>query len=386
MRAHTRWSVTVAAALAGLLAVSSAGVAVAAGNHAGAAAAHAAPATYRTEPGRLYHVAGTSWRDIWAVGLEPNSSLIEHFNGRTWSVSYDKPVGWFYGVAAVSPDDAWAVGGTNWLSPSQNLIMHWNGNSWREVPVPSPAGGGYLTSVAAVSATSAWAVGEIAPGGPGSPGAAVPLIEHWNGHRWYVQQFPHPVGGGEFNGVTATSTDNVWAVGATGSSSPNQALIEHWNGHKWSIVTTHAPPGGTYLQGVTAVSGHDAWAAGFIESANVVGLILHWNGYRWRVERSPNPTGNTLLWSVAATSHTNAWAVGYTNSNSCNPGYPGCESIILHWNGVRWAVTANPNPPSEYLNFLGGVFATSQRNAWAVGSTDFQITLIEHWNGRSWHD
>ena len=388
MQALTRWSRAVPVALAGLLAAAAApatwagasATAPAAAAHP--AGAHAAPASYLTEPGRLYHVTGTSWRDIWAVGLMPNSSLIEHWNGHAWSVSYDNPAGYFYGVAAVTPKDAWAVGGTNWFSPSQNLILRWNGRSWRQVPSPSPSGGGYLTAVAATSANSAWAVGLIAPGGPGAPGTDVPLIEHWNGRTWYVQRFPHPVNGGEFGSVAATSSSNVWAVGETGSTNPNQALIEHWNGHKWSEVASHAPAG-VYLQGVTAVSTHDAWAVGYTEGPYYHSLILHWNGYRWRVERSPDPTGSTNLSGVAATSHTNAWAVGYTNPNTCDPN---CGAVIFHWNGTEWSVAATPNPPSVYLNFLGGVFVTSNRNAWAVGTTDWASTLIEHWNGTSWSD
>ena len=112
-------------------------------------------------------------------------------------------------------------------------------------------------------------------------------------------------------------------------------IIEHWNGPKWSIVAGHAPGGGTYLQGVTAISAHDAWA------------------------------------------------VSYTNPNTCDPD---CGATILHWNGTYWSVAATPNRPSGYLNLLGGVVATSKRNAWAVGTTDWQPTLIDHWNGTSRSD
>jgi hypothetical protein len=33
---------------------------------------------------------------------------------------------------------------------------------------------------------------------------------------------------------------------------------------------------------------------------------------------------------------------------------------------------------------LYGVAATSPRNAWAVGTTDYQSTLIARWNGQAW--
>lgn len=126
------------------------------------------PATYPVISGRFYHVAATSPSNAWAVGLEPSSSLIEHWNGRSWGLSFTEPVGYFYGVAATSTRNAWAVGGTNWFSPTQTLAEHWNGRSWRRVSTPSPHGGGYFTGVAATSRSNAWAVGLISPGGPGA--------------------------------------------------------------------------------------------------------------------------------------------------------------------------------------------------------------------------
>ncbi len=72
---------------------------------------------YLSVPNRLYDVAGTSASDVWAVGLG-SASLIMHWDGSCWAVSYDQPVGYFYSVSAVSASDAWAVGGTSWWNPS----------------------------------------------------------------------------------------------------------------------------------------------------------------------------------------------------------------------------------------------------------------------------
>jgi hypothetical protein len=36
------------------------------------------------------------------------------------------------------------------------------------------------------------------------------------------------------------------------------------------------------------------------------------------------------------------------------------------------------------VNVLLGVAATSPRNAWAVGTTDYQSTPIVRWNGNAW--
>jgi hypothetical protein len=41
-------------------------------------------------------------------------------------------------------------------------------------------------------------------------------------------------------------------------------------------------------------------------------------------------------------------------------------SLILHWNGTKWAQVASPNPSSS-SNVLNAVAASSALNAWAVG-------------------
>jgi hypothetical protein len=56
--------------------------------------------------------------------------------------------------------------------------------------------------------------------------------------------------------------------------------------------------------------------------------------------------------------------------------------LIEHWNSKRWKVLPSPNPPSRrYLNLLWAASATSRGSIWAVGTTDYNTTLIVHWNG-----
>lgn len=351
-----------------------------------ASASPAASPAYLSVPGRLYAAAGRSARDIWAVGLMPNSSLIMHWNGRSWAVSYDKPLGYFYNVRATSARDVWAVGGTNWFSPSQTLAEHWNGKSWNRVATPTPGGSAYFTGAAATSIRNAWAVGLIGPG-PGIPSFPQPLIEHWNGRAWSVQRFAEPAAGGEFSAVGALSRKDAWAVGWTGGSSEGSGqttLIEHWNGRTWKRVPSPDPAGtANTLSDVTALSRDDAWAVGYTASSGgqFKSLTLHWNGRAWRVVRSPNPTGDTNLWRVVAVSRDDVWVVGYTNPTTCGPQ---CATIAMHWNGRTWHATPTPDAPGSNLNAFLGVVAVSSRNVWAVGTTDWSRTLIAHWNGKAW--
>jgi hypothetical protein len=80
------------------------------------------------------------------------------------------------GIAAASPDSAWAVGNTG---GGGTLILHWTGIAWEQVrsPDPTPGHGENLTGVAATSATNAWVAGYAGGGGQ-------TLIAHWNGVSW----------------------------------------------------------------------------------------------------------------------------------------------------------------------------------------------------------
>jgi hypothetical protein len=48
------------------------------------------------------------------------------------------PHNYFNGVAAIAPNDVWAVGGYgNLTTHAQPLIQHWDGQSWTIVPTPT---------------------------------------------------------------------------------------------------------------------------------------------------------------------------------------------------------------------------------------------------------
>ncbi len=144
------------------------------------------------------------------------------------------------------------------------------------------------------------------------------------------------------------------------------------------------------LFGVTAVSDSDVWAVGNFNSSNGGAinhtLTEHWNGTAWSVVASPNvgSMGSSLL-AVSAASTNDVWAVGNVQtSNNVNFDL----TLIEHWNGTAWSVVPSPNPSSEGDD-LTGVAALSASNAWAVGyfENNAQSALqpiIFHWNGAAW--
>lgn len=220
------------------------------------------------------------------------------------------------GVTAVSPTDAWAVGVYYNGTEDKTLVEHWNGKSWKVQPSPTPGRPGRtngrflragpqleLTGVAASSPNDAWAVGFH-----WTRTTEKTLVEHWNGKAWKVQPSPNP-GGFENNhqldAVATTSSKDAWAVGYNG----NVALVEHWNGKAWKVQYSPnpGPPGSeSELDGVSAASSKNAWAVG--DDGNNA-LIEHWDGKAWKVQPSPN-LGPAFLDGIAAGSAGDAWAVG----------------------------------------------------------------------------
>ncbi len=291
----------------------------------------------------------------------------------------------FSSVAVLSPCDVWAAGFDLSGGAFQTLTEHWNGFSWVQVDSPDPGSrNNFLNSVRAASPSSIWAVGASGDGA-----VSKTLIEHWNGTAWKTVPSPSPGSGfNELNGVRPVSASDAWAVGddAGASGTHKKTLILHWNGSTWKPVAS-PNPGGTgkdnYLFAVAATAARDAWAVGeIVAGTGIQTLILHWNGSKWARVASPSPGTASELFAVSATSAANVWAVGEVTAGTTE------QTLVLHWNGRTWARVASPNPGgSAHDNVLDGVAATSASSAWAVGNYETatgQSTLVLHWNGRQW--
>ncbi len=278
----------------------------------------------------LYAVSAVSSSDVWAVGFQVittgvTQTLTEHWNGTTWSVVASPDPGSInnelFSVAAVSSNDVWAVGFTASSSSAQKtLIEHWNGTTWSVVKSPSPGPkpvNDVLSSVTAVSSTDVWAVGASSTMGQ-------TLAEHWNGTAWSVVTTPNPGQGGVFQGVSAVSSSDVRAVGYFTSNGNIQTLIENWNGTSWQVVTSPNPGLHPSLWAVTAISATSVWAVGSNGSSTVFDKTLteHWNGKQWNVVKSPSPgTNSTQLVAVSAVSAHDVWAVGHADNNTLTENY-----------------------------------------------------------------
>jgi hypothetical protein len=170
--------------------------------------------------------------------------------------------------------------------------------------------------------------------------------------------------------LAATALGGAAAAQAASSSSPDSPVAVNWFSRTGNI------------NDVAAISAGNAWAVGWsgtVNSANTgqYTLILHWNGKKWAPETSLKPLPG-WLGGVAIASANSVWAVGsvYTPHTKVQ------KVLILHWNGKVWRrQTAVP----AALGFLNGV-AVSGNTVWAVGENGNQNTpLMLHLIGGHWY-
>ena len=211
-----------------------------------------------------------SSNDVWAIGeyynennYTPDTGLTMHWNGLQWSVVPTPPAGQrirLTGVSAVASNDVWAVGLYYPGGAYEAIAMHWDGTAWTIVPTPTRPGGTELNAVVALASNDVWAVGA-------NDGSHSTIAMHWNGQQWSFVSTPN---GGNFSddnvleAVIAVSPTDIWAVGYIYPKGGTQRTLSiHWNGSQWTLVNTPNP--GNYvrsLHGVTATASDDVWAVG----------------------------------------------------------------------------------------------------------------------------
>src|SRR5439155_6394359 len=143
-------------------------------------------------------------------------------------------------IAAISPDDIWAVGQGYHNGLVETIIEHWDGTRWNLVLSPSiPTDTSAFYDVAAITANDVWAVGYYSDF---SSGWHSTLIEHWDGRSWTITDSPNITKADNvLLGVMAVAANDIWAVGDYLTSTGQHTLTVHWDGSHWSIVASPDP-------------------------------------------------------------------------------------------------------------------------------------------------
>jgi hypothetical protein len=296
--------------------------------------AHFDGSRWTTQPGpelgtrqwALNEFASLATNDIWGVGYSSAPStatqaLIEHYDGTGWAVV---PGPFVNGVSSTLSgvtrvphrNELWAVGQVSKGAATNTLIEHYDGTTWTVVPGPNPGSSSSLSKVSVNAANDVWAVGYYSSG-------EVPatLIEHYDGTRWSIVSSPNEGAAGNWlNGVLALSRTNAWAVGESGPGEnvPNNPLIEHYDGSSWTEASSF-PLGGGILFGITATSSNDVWAVGRYHHNDAVyshTLLEHFDGSSWTVVPTPYiEMANAFFASVVPIPQTGyLWLAGTFNN------------------------------------------------------------------------
>jgi hypothetical protein len=340
------------------------------------------------------HWNGTSW-SIVAVKHAGNSHMA---SGRSEDLT---------SVDAITADDVWAVG---FYPPSaavtnlpfsvndSTLIEHWNGTSWSIVGAPDATTSDNLNSVSADSSSDIWAVGGatyVIPITGGTPPLYqpivydAPLVEHWNGASWKIvpaptlgldphnpaalakakslalTASPENVASADLTSVHAIAPNDVWAAGivffANTSSATfraDETFTEHWNGSRWSVVAapdvTVAETRSAAGDDLVAVAGSsgDVWAVG--RAQPIGSLALHWNGSAWSVFPTPQTGEGGFLQAVLDLGPGNVWAAG---------------DEIDRWDGQTWAQM--PTVDGTPIAGITAIAAPGADDIWFADVNDF---------------
>ena len=228
-------------------------------------------------------MSAVSDSDVWAVGADQDANglwhtLTEHWNGSAWSAVPAVDAGTsgnqFYAVTAVSSNSVYATGqqaGSGF--PSQALVEHWNGRSWSVLPTPSDP----TETVTPYGITGSDAALTIAGDRESSTAPYTTAVAAGAPNSLSLVASPNNGSGEQDLFAAATAADgSTWAAGWFLNGS-EQTLTEHGVNGTWSIVASHSPgTGDNGFAGIAAIPGGGLWAVGVTSNnGNFSTLIAH---------------------------------------------------------------------------------------------------------------
>jgi hypothetical protein len=281
-----------------------------------------------------------------------------------------------HAVSAAGSDDVWAVGSFGRLvsdyTESIPLIEHYDGHAWSIVHDGFGSTQGELTGVAAISPDDVWAVGWV---WRFQAAKSVALFEHWDGSGWRaVKAPPLQISTDPGIRVAAVSSNDVWGLGWSYDSTGYHPAFYHWDGGTWSVVPSPRVQVGYHTRfGLAPVASDDVWAA--VNRVARSGLaylqLLHWDGTRWRRVASPRVQISYYAnLAVSAASATDVWLVGERDDATGGP-------LSLHFDGSSWSIfRVLAGPGGELLGVSSTATGTLGVGERPVGVNDTEHTLV----------
>lgn len=321
-----------------------------------------------------------------STGAGVELPLLERWNGRVWSIQRDPNLG--PGVSAVlsavscaSATECTAVGSYR-QNLSQNfgdepiapLIEHWNGRQWSIQHVPRPA---HASSIELDGVSCGSSVGCTAVGFYWYRDAfELPLVERWDGSRWKIQVVANPRTVNAFAEVSCPAANSCTAVGTPFDGGIDLTSAASWDGAQWRHEPTPNPSNAysADLRGVFCPTASTCLATGDYSVAlcchdaesypgPLLPLLERWDGTKWTIQRGASGISGGELTAVSCVSAESCASVGYcTNGKRCS------ATLVERWNGRRWAVETTSELPKGQSVGLNGVACQSMTTCVAVGT------------------
>jgi hypothetical protein len=246
-------------------------------------------------------------------------------SGTSWQpAAFDaSSFGWLLDTCGASPDDLYAVGGTE----SSGAAMHFDGKSWSPVSLGAP--------VPLLNWCHAFSSSDVAMVGNSG------TVLHFDGNAWNLQATPTTQ---NLWGVWGASPSDLWSVGGDGLAD-GQATLLHWDGSQWSSVTLPAlqKVGVDQLLKVWGTSASNVYVVG------QRGVVLHFDGSTWEEQLVGASDDLVSLWGSGPD---RIVAVGGRSN-----------AIVSVWDGASWKTTSLAPTPG-----LNGVWMREPGVAHVVGT------------------
>jgi hypothetical protein len=276
-------------------------------------------------------------------------------------------------VAAGSPTDVWAVGGSTGPTPNDTVtrVLRYDGSGWREVPFPL----GNTPSIVQITGLAAagghaWLVGNK---------LSAAVIQEWDGRSWQERQPPADClqGGTSADGmptfcnitaVTAFAPDDVWACGNANWPGFRGPLLFHWDGTRWRAVQVGIEAQGSAFTAIGGRSHTEVWAAGGPQAGSLTGsrpVAVHGDGRSWQAVAGGLP--GTEMADIGVDAAGQPWLI----ENSTAPG----AALATYGPAGAWSGTDAPQPPDAVGISLRGIAAVpGGALMFAVGDVDLPTT------------
>jgi hypothetical protein len=263
----------------------------------------------------LYGIACPARSSCWAAGAgasgeEAISTLVEHYDGKSWSVEESPSAAGFpesglSGIACPSANECWAAGDGEDFSQEPTagelLLLHYTEGAWSRVPAPSPqeeeqTGDGALLACGSVSQCILLA-NFGSEGGRGNEQAG----DVFDGSSWQSLSVPPGI---LFQAATCPAEDDCIAIGGPRFDGPMSAY--RFDGRGWSQPeplpsSAGAEPVSWYA--VTCLGRSECWAAGGqpIAGATFPAVVAHFQKGSWELPPQPEEPGELTGISCSAT-------------------------------------------------------------------------------------